>query len=134
MRYFWIIGLMLLLWACSKYNTDDCVPSDDCYTDPIDSGYVYIELTYPGTGPGIPVILYEGYVEDQQILWADTVYENKLTFWLPVGKRYAAEAYYNYGGQLTVALDGRKLKENSYMDCGETCYQESSINLDVKKL
>ncbi|MCB9197295.1 MAG: hypothetical protein H6600_02470 [Flavobacteriales bacterium] len=130
----YIFFLLLLIIGCSKYASSDCSPSSSCNPVEIDSGYVYINLSYTGSGAGIPVILYEGYVEDQNIIWADTVYESELTFWLENGKRYAAEAYYNYGGQLTVALDGRKLKQKSYQDCGQTCYQESSITLDVKKL
>lgn len=136
MRVILIITFFILsgIVACSKYNYDDCEPSSNCYPYPIDSGYVYVNLTYNGNGPGVPVILYEGYVEDQNILWADTVYQDELIFWLPIKTRYAVEAFYSYGGQTTIALDGKKLKEESYDDCGETCYEESSIILDVKKI
>lgn len=130
---FFIIGLFALV-SCTKYNYDDCEPSTDCNPYPIDSGYVYVDISYLNTGPGVPVILYEGYAEDQQIIWADTVFTDQLVFWLPTRTRYAVEAFYSYGGQTVVALDGKKLKEESYNDCGETCYEESSIHLDVKKL
>lgn len=135
MRIFLCLTIVAFLSSCGKFsNNYDCEPSADCYPYPLDSGYIHVNLTYPGSGPGIPVILYKGYVEDQDIVWADTVYTDELTFWLPTDTRYAVEAYYKYGGQLIVALDGKKLKEESYDDCGETCYEESSIYLDVKKL
>lgn len=135
MRIVLAITVVLLLSSCGKYSsTADCQPSSSCNPNPLDSGYIYIDISYPGSGPGIPVILYEGYVEDQQILWADTVYTDELVFWLPTKTRYAAEAYYSYGGQTIVALDGKKLKEESYDDCGTRCYEESSITLDIKKL
>lgn len=135
MRVAIAIIVLLSLASCWKLNSnEDCEPSIDCYPFPLDSGYVYVDVTYPGSGPGVPVILYEGYVEDGQMLWADTVYTDQLIFWLPTRTRYAAEAYYNYGGQTVIALDGKKLKEESYDDCGETCYEESSIYLDVIKL
>lgn len=127
--------VVIAVFSCTKYNSNtDCTPSSDCYPYPWDSGYVYVNVSYPGSGPGIPVILYEGYAEDQNILWADTVYTDELIFWVPTRTRYAVEAYYSYGGQTIVALDGKKLNEESYNDCGETCYEESSITLDVKKL
>ncbi|CAG5082652.1 hypothetical protein [Parvicella tangerina] len=129
-----ILALFTVI-SCSKYSSNtDCVPSSDCYPFPWDSGYVYVDVSYPGSGPGIPVILYEGYAEDEVIIWADTVFTDELIFWVPTRTRYAVEAYYNYGGQTIVALDGKKLNEESYDDCGETCYEESSIRLDVKKL
>lgn len=127
-----IVALSIL--SCSKYASDDCIPSDDCYPYEIDSGYVTINLTYNAGGAGVPIALFEGYVEDNKLIWYDTVYEESITFWLPTKKRYAAEAYYKVGGPVTVALDGKKLKEDSYEDCGETCYEINEIFLDLKKL
>jgi hypothetical protein len=121
-------------FSCNKYASEDCVPSDDCYPYELDSGYVTIKITYNGSGPGVPVVLYDGYVEDNVIIWSDTVYQNEISFWLPTKKRYAAEAYYQVGGLWTVALDGKKLKEESYEDCGTTCYEVAEIILDLKEL
>ena len=135
--FFIIMGLTLttvLVLSCNKYNTEDCEPSSNCYQYEIDSGYVTIKLTYNGTGAGVPVVLYDGYVEDNNVIWSDTVFQDEISFWLPIKKRYAAEAYYQLGGQWTVSLDGKKLKEDSYIDCGVTCYREAEIILDLKKL
>jgi hypothetical protein len=130
-----LLGLSIVtIVSCSKYGGQDCVPSDDCYPYEIDSGYVTINVTYNNGGAGVPVALYEGYVEDNNLIWYDTVYEESFSFWLPTRKRYAAEAYYKVGGPVTVALDGKKLKEDSYVDCGETCYEVNEIFLDLKKL
>lgn len=134
MKYLIYIAVLTVLASCSGFTNDECDPTADCYPYPLDSGYVEVELSYPGSGPGIPVILYEGYVEDQQIVWADTVYTDELLFWVPTRSRYAVEAYYSYGGQTVVALDGKKLNEESFENCDETCYEVSTINLDVKKL
>lgn len=122
------------IFGCTKYSSDDCIPSDDCYPYEIDSGYVTINVSYAQGGVGIPVALYEGYVEDNNVVWYDTVYQESVSFWLPTKKRYAAEAYYTVGGPITVALDGKKLKEDSYDDCGQTCYEVNEIFLDLKKL
>ena len=136
-----IIGIVMLcvvatisFFSCNKYASEDCIPSDDCYPYEIDSGYVTLNVTYKEGGAGVPVTLYNGYVEDNDIVWHDTIHQESVSFWLPTKKRYAAEAYYVVGGPTTVALDGKKLKEESYDDCGETCYEINEIFLDLKKL
>jgi len=138
MKIISIIGfafLLLVFSQCDKRNNGaDCVTSDDCNTYKYDSGYVYINTSYMDGGAGVPVILYKGYVEDNNILWADTVYETRLTFWLPIKSRYAAEGYYRVGQQLFITLDGKKLKDDTYEDCGTKCYQEPSMSLDLKKI
>jgi hypothetical protein len=128
------VATALTIFGCNKYSTQDCEPSNDCYPYEIDSGYVTVNVTYNANGAGVPVALYEGYVEDNNLIWYDTVYEESFSFWLPTKKRYAAEAYYYVGGPTTVALDGKKLKEKSYDDCGVTCYEINEIFLDLKKL
>lgn len=131
-----ILGLFatLTIFSCNKYSSEDCEPSSDCYPYEIDSGYVTLNITYNAGGAGIPVTLYEGYAEDNNVVWYDTIYQESVTFWLPTKKRYAAEAYYTVGGPVTVTLDGKKLKEKSYYDCGETCYEINEIFLDLEKL
>lgn len=131
-----IISVVLLSVAlgtnCRKRYATDCEPSSSCNQIPIDSGDVTIKLTYSNGNAGVPVILYKGNIEDNEILWADTVYTNQITFYLPNRERYSAEAYYQVGNQKIIALDGKKLKQNSTNDCGAKCYTESSISLDVE--
>ncbi len=126
---------MLICVNCAKYTgSSDCVPSADCYPYEIDSGYVTIQVSYNTGGAGIPVVLYDGYAEDNVVIWYDTVYEESVSFWLPTKKRYAAEAFYYAATPQSIALDGKKLKEKSYNDCGETCYEVNEIFLDLKQL
>lgn len=118
---------------CRKRYATDCEPSSFCNQLPIDSGKIHIDISYTDGGAGVPVVLYKGNIEDQNILWADTVYTNRITFYLPNKTRYAAEAYYQVGAQLFIALDGKKLKQKTTNDCGATCYSETSITLNLKR-
>lgn len=130
-----IISLFLIAFStqCRKRFATDCEPSTFCNQIPIDSGEVHIDISYIEGGAGIPVILYRGNIEDNEILWADTVFTNRITFYLPNKTRYAAEAYYQVGSQLYITLDGKKLKQKTTNDCGATCYSESSITLDLER-
>ena len=58
----------------------------------------------------------------------------KVTYYLPLGKRYAVEAYYYEANSTIIALDGNKLKESSFWNCDEECFELAEITLDVKKL
>jgi hypothetical protein len=118
---------------CRKRYATDCEPSTFCNQEPVDSGEVHIDISYIEGGAGIPVILYKGNIEDNQILWTDTVFSNRVTFYLPNKTRYAAEAYYQVGNQLYITLDGKNLKQKTTNDCGATCYSEYSITLDLER-
>lgn len=124
-----IVGLS----SCNKTDPN-CQISSSCNTEKIDSGDVTINISYEAGQPGVPVVLYDGYVEDNVILWSDTLYQSNITFYLPVGKRYAAEAYYVTSNQTIVALDGTKFKDNSNEECNTTCYQFPTVSLDCEKL
>jgi hypothetical protein len=136
-RLFILFSLFVLVvifsTQCRKRYATDCEPSTFCNQEPIDSGEVHIDISYIEGGAGIPVILYKGNIEDNEILWADTVFTNRVTFYLPNKTRYAAEAYYQVGSQLYITLDGKKLKQKTTNDCGATCYSESSITLDLER-
>jgi hypothetical protein len=139
MKYIYTIGLfsiLLTLTFCDKLGASDqdCDPSVDCWQEPIDSGYVHLDLSYQAGGDGVEVILYEGYAEDNNIIHIETFYQDEVTFELEVGKRYAAEAYYTVGAQTTIVLDGKKFKDDTYDDCGATCYEFPELTLDLKKL
>lgn len=125
-------GLILLIPSCFKDNSN-CTVSSSCYTQKIDSGDVHIRVSYQPGQAGVPVILYKGYVEDQQVLWQDTVYQQDVYLYMAVGERYAAEAYY-YGSQAVVALDGKKLKNDTHKECGTKCYDFPTVTLDCRKL
>lgn len=122
---------VFLLSNCNK-DTDDCDPDAYCDTLPYDSGYVNIQSSYKGQG--IPIIVYNGYVEDNDVLFYDTMWDVEYSYWLPLDKRYSVEAYYYESNKTIIALDGAKIKQASFWNCGEECYEESEITLDVKKL
>jgi hypothetical protein len=94
------VMVVIFSTQCRKRYATDCEPSTFCNQEPIDSGEVHIDISYIEGGAGIPVILYKGNIEDNEILWADTVFTNRITFYLPNKTRYAAEAYYQVGSSV----------------------------------
>ncbi len=128
--------LSCILVSCRKYNQNcdtSVSPSLSCNTTPITEGDVTIRLSYTPGGSGVPVALYLGDIEDEYIIWYDTVYTDKLTFSLPNRQNYSAEAYYQIGNQWVIALDGKRLKQRTSDECGYTCYYETNITLDLRQ-
>ena len=126
-----ILGIAFALSHCTKQK-DDCDPNVFCDTLPYDSGSVNIEVSYKGNG--IPIIVYKGYADQNEILFYDTLWSEEKSYYLPLGNRYAVEAYYYEFNSTIIALDGDKIKQSSFWNCDEKCYELSEITLDVKKL
>jgi len=126
-----ILFLSFALSHCTKQN-NDCDPNRPCDTLPQDSGDVNITVSYKGSG--IPIIVYKGYADQNDILFYDTLWSEQKSYYLPLGNRYAVEAYYYEANSTIIALDGNKLKESSFWNCDEKCYELAEIELDVKKL
>jgi hypothetical protein len=126
-----ILFLSFALSHCTKQD-DDCDPNKFCDTLVQDSGDVNIKVTYNGNGT--PIIVYKGYADQNDILFYDTLWSEEISYYLPLGNRYAVEAYYYESNSTIIALDGNKLKESSFWNCDEECYELAEITLDVKKL
>ncbi len=114
-------------------NNGSCDPTMACQSIPYDSGWVDVRLTQNGNDSTY-IILYNGYLEDKDTVGVYASVNDEINFYLPVGNRYACEAYYSVGTQIVIALDGGRLRQRSEVNCDETCYKESTLNLDLRKL
>ena len=83
-----IVFMGFALINCSKQN-DDCDPDRFCDTLPQDGGDVKIKVTYNGNG--IPIIVYNGYADQNDILFYDTLWSEEshilFTAWKKVRRR-----------------------------------------------
>lgn len=131
---FLVFATVQLTSSCTKYSSNNsCDPNKSCDTQRWDSGFVTINVTQNIT-TGVPITIYEGYVEDHSIVLQDTLFDGSWEYYLPINTRYAVEAFYYESGKTIIALDGEKLKQSSFTNCGNTCYNKPTIDLDVKKL
>ncbi len=124
------LSFAFALSHCTKQK-DDCNPDTFCDTLPYDSGNVIIKVSYKGNG--IPIIVYKGYADQNDILFYDTLWSEENSYYLPLN-RYAVEAYYYEVNSTIIALDGDKIKQSSFWNCDEQCYELTEMTLDVKKL
>ena len=109
-------------------NNGSCDPTMYCQSIPYDSGWVDVRLTQNGDDSTY-IIIYNGYLEDRDTIGVYASVDDEINFYLPIGDRYACEAYYSVGTQTIIALDGGLLRQRSEVNCDETCYKESSNNI-----
>ena len=132
MRILFFLVVSFLLASCFS-NNDDCDPTYYCYPIPYDFGWVNVDITNDNND-SILVILYSGYVEDDYVIDSLHVTTNQFSVQLPAAERYAVEVYYQNGPTTIIALDGGRLRQRTRENCGETCYEEPNLNLDIRKL
>ena len=95
---------------------------------PIDSNWVNIDLTEQSTG--VPIVLYNDNLEDNNVILRDTLYTSSISYYLPMEVVYTAEAYYRSGPNTIIAVDSRRL-DQTFQNCGQTCYENNEITLDL---
>ncbi len=127
------ISFLGLLFFSQCNQQDDCDPTMYCHPVPYDSGWVDIRLTNNGNDT-LQLILYRGYVEEMDTIGAYIWTTDNAEFYLPINERYAAEAHYVSGTFSIISLDGGRLRQKTETNCDETCYKESTLNLDLRKL
>jgi hypothetical protein len=120
----------MLLSACFKH--DDCDQNVVCNTTRPDSGYLNINVTDPGTVGMVPIAIYEGDIDKNNVLLSDTLYSKSASYYLPVKKRYGVRATYIKNGVTTYVYDGARIKLNKFWNCNDKCYEAIDGNIHVE--
>ena len=123
-----LIAFSFLFTGCFS-NDDECDPSRFCESTPIDSNWVNIDLTEQSTG--VPIVLYNDNLEDNNVILRDTLYTSSISYYLPMEVVYTAEAYYRSGPNTIIAVDSRRLDQETFQNCGQMCYENNEITLDL---
>lgn len=128
--------LCLLLVApagCDEYlgGTVNC---DECYDIEPDSAYLIIDLTFNGEISTVPLVIYNGRMEDDSIEWIDTAYNSPYELYVAVDRYYSVSAEYTIDDKRIKAIDGDKIysKHVSEDICGYDCWVITRGILDVR--
>ncbi len=120
-----IIQLMIVTICCErdvppKLTTVDCF---DCYQNRPDWGQLNVKLTINDENPMVPIVVYIGNIEDNNIEWIDTSYSDDYWVEVPVNKYYSITAEYKSGDKTILAVDGDEFKiKYTETDCDYPCY------------
>ena len=129
------IFLVLITHAsCDEYLGN--VNCGECDENEPDSADLIIELT-DNFGSGIPIVIYNGRIEEDSIEWIDTAYSSTYYLYVAVDRYYSVRAEYtigNTGNKKIIAVDGDwiKSKHVSSEDCGYECWIITRGNLKAE--
>ena len=116
-------------------NCDKGFRPSDCVTTSPDNGVVRVEVTLDAANTSVPVVLYKGTIEQNQVVVVDTMRSAVKEYSLLNGE-YAVRAQYRTlinGSLATVySIDGGRLTFGSTEYCDGTCYSTGTLILDAK--
>lgn len=98
-----------LLLSTSCDPQDYASPCHNCYQDKPSEGILSVEFSYYEESPAIPVKIYIGKLEENNLYHTDTVKASAVDFWTDVGFFYTVVAEYTVDGQKILAVDGDKV-------------------------
>ncbi len=130
-----IIQLMFILNGCerdvpSELTAVDCL---DCHEIRPDSGKLIVKLTINSENPYVPLVVYRGNIEDNNVEWIDTSYSADYWVRVPVNNYYSISAEYKSGGKTVFAVDGDDFKiKYTDSDCDFPCYYYFGGYYDVQ--
>jgi hypothetical protein len=125
--------LVPLFFACGEKVFTENVDCSECYSPEPDSVYLYIDLTINDEFKEIPLVIYRGDVEDDQIDYIDTAYSTPYILAVAVDQKYSVKAKYRKISGILYAIDGTKIKTLLVTaTCDQDCYVISNDRMNVE--
>jgi len=134
MRLILILGVIIMgSVSCGEKIFTGDVNCEECYTEKPDNVDLIIHVTINSEFPEVPIVIYSGNIEDNQVIQVDTVYESPYYSYVAAGKRYSVKAKYEKDDATLFAVDGTKPKVLRVTDaCDSECYVIEDVTLDVR--
>lgn len=120
--------------SCSEGECDKGYRPDDCVTTTPGEGIVRIDLTINVLNPRVPLTLYRGTIQQNDVVLTDTVEVPVAQYRVPNGYYSVAARYRSLMGRDTVTIvsvDGSTLRAESTDYCDGSCWREGSMTLDA---
>ena len=136
LRVLSVLSVLLLCFSCGEKILTGDVDCAECYREKPDSADLEISLTFNDEFTEVPLVVYRGDVEDNNIEYLDTAYESPYYLYVPVDKKYSVKAEYKKSDAILYAVDGTKLKVLLVTDaCDAECYviENETMNAEIKK-
>ena len=130
-----VVVFILFCNSCDKKWITFNIDCNECYTNKPDSSDLILEFSEEYIGSeGIQFILYEGDVENNNIIKIDTSYTGKFYFYTQVNKNYSVRSNYKTKDNKTYSvINGTKLKTKYVEDvCDNNCWVIVNDEIDLK--
>jgi hypothetical protein len=126
-----IFLLSLIFHSCEdSYNDYD--GDESCDTIEPFNGYLKLKLTINRENQKIPIIVYRGKIDDNEVVYIDTISSSYFEISMPVDEFYSVKAKYISNDKTIYAIDGNKIKKSSYTYGDSTCWNVRDAKIDVR--
>ncbi len=123
--------IAMFTFGCNDFYNVDCETYENCLTyEPYDE-LVKIKVTVNKENEFVPITIYIGDLEENNIYIQDTTNFSVYEIYLPVNKDYTATAKYKKGNQTIIAVDGGNLDTKSTDVCDSICWTVKELELDL---
>ena len=134
-KILFILFFSVVIISCNDLSTDvDCSTYDysDCITIEPTDGEMYLKLTINNDNKSIPVAFYRGKLEDNALLFYDTLTKEYFDTLLPVGNYYTVTAEYLKEGKKIIAIDGDNITKKRSNVCDSVCWEVVAGNVYLR--
>jgi hypothetical protein len=134
-KWTFLIFIMILLTQCERDEPFDLSSFDCslCYQDKPEYGPLEILVTINSENHAVPIVVYRGDIENNEIEYIDTAYYWDYVVDVPVDEYYSVTAEYKDGSNTIYSVDVDKLKlQFNTKDCDEDCYYYKGGYIDVR--
>lgn len=133
LKLFVVITIFILAFSCEQDPFVFDVDCDECYFPEPDTADLILKFTINDENPFVPYVLYKGNIEEANIDWIDTAYQEKEYLPSAIDEFYSIKAFYKKGDQTLIVVDGDKLKTNYTSDvCNTECWTIKGGSLDLR--
>lgn len=132
----YLILLLMLTGSCNEKIFTADVNCDECYIDKPEKADLVISVTVNYKYPRVPLVIYKGNIEDNDIVAVDTADSSPYYIYVPTEQYYSVRAEYSKDTVTTYAVDGTRLKSLTVTDaCDSKCYviTNEKLNVQLKK-
>ena len=110
-------------YSCNEKLFTSDVNCDECYEVKPDSADIIVHVTLDSENPLVPLVVYRGPIEDNNIEYVDTAYGTTYNLYVPVNAEYSVKAKYKSGDKTIYTVDGDILKIKHVTDaCSSDCW------------
>jgi len=130
-----IILILSLIFhsGCERNESWESFDCSNCFQDKPEWGPLKIKVTINNENPSVPIVIYRGDIESNDIEYTDKADHSDYTVDVPPDKYYSVTAEYKTGGKTIFVVDGDKLKvKKNVKDCDQECYYFKGGYFDVR--
>ncbi len=127
-RFVLILIILTIAISCSDdFSNSDC--SSNCESSEPTQGQLNISLTINKENTKIPIAIYIGKIENNNLYDTDTAYSSSYSTTVDINYYYSVKATYKSGSKTIIAIDGDDVKS---INCDSACWKVEDGSFDVR--